>query len=816
MTNFQPKSRFLAYLVVMIAPVLLLAPLILRGEVLYWGTASLQFVAWWQAAWAGLLQGSLPLWNPGSGMGAPLLANYQSAFFYPPNWVMLPLAGLFGAVGIAWGYTLLTVLHLAWAGLGMAVLLKRLGFAWLGQMIGGLAFGLSGYLVGRLAFFSMLWAAAWLPWVIFCAEGLVHPTQAVRMQGHVRRFRLLPGLVACLALQLLAGHAQLTWYALVLAGAWVTFRGWQDARAHALRFLAGLKRVVWIWLAFAVNAALAAGIAAVQLLPTWEYLQVSQRADAVAYADAMVYSFWPWRLLTLFAPDFFGSPARGDFWGYASYWEDHLYPGMLALLLALASLWLVWQAIRRGRRNLHSGLTLFLWGGFVITFLLAFGKYTPVFPFLYRHIPTFAMFQAPARYLIWAAFAIPILAAVGAEHWRCPTSTKGRSWLLRCTVGAFAVMVGAGLAWLLLPDVRVTFISATALAGFWAFGFGGLTLLMPLAQRNDRLRGWQAAVLVWALVDLLSAGWGLNPGVPASFYAGVSRGAERVEAAAGTQRVFINSMEEYDLKFRRFLRFADFRANEPMRAMRDTLLPNLNLLDGVASANNFDPLLSERYTRWMAEINTLSPQQQTPWLALMGVGAVEHIDGRAEDGVRFDAVPHAQRWRWFSCAVAAPDDSDVAFRILAQRFAANANREAWKPPVVEGLPAFAVGTCDGITASQPQTGPGDAQVVLVADATDALTVSVAAQQAGWLMIADSWDAGWHATLDGSETTVYPANGVFRGVYVPAGTHTLHMVYRPFGFSFGAMLSILSLLGCFIVYISQRLRRKPLALEQTAP
>ena len=113
-----------------VIPLLLLAlalfgPVLLRGQALFWGTPALQFIPWWQTAWDALLSAQLPLWNPMVGMGAPLLANYQSALFYPPHWLYFVFYILGGTPLMAWGQALLIALHLVWAGAGMALLLRR-------------------------------------------------------------------------------------------------------------------------------------------------------------------------------------------------------------------------------------------------------------------------------------------------------------------------------------------------------------------------------------------------------------------------------------------------------------------------------------------------------------------------------------------------------------------------------------------------------------------------------------------------------------------------------------------------------------------
>ncbi|MEJ2150454.1 MAG: hypothetical protein P8Z40_13375, partial [Chloroflexota bacterium] len=62
---------------------------LLLGKVIFWGVPLLQFYPWQKMAFDALRSGALPLWNPLLGNGAPLLANYQTAVFYPPNWLHL-------------------------------------------------------------------------------------------------------------------------------------------------------------------------------------------------------------------------------------------------------------------------------------------------------------------------------------------------------------------------------------------------------------------------------------------------------------------------------------------------------------------------------------------------------------------------------------------------------------------------------------------------------------------------------------------------------------------------------------------------------
>ncbi|MGH2522533.1 MAG: hypothetical protein ACRDH2_08515, partial [Anaerolineales bacterium] len=421
-TSPPPRSHTPApqwpYFFTTLAPLALFAPFLLGQRVLYWGAPLLQFYPWRKFALDAIRAGHLPLWNPYLGNGAPLIANYQSAIFYPPNWLslLLPLD-----YSLSW----LAVLHLIWAGAGMVTLARALGLHPLGQAVAGLAFGLSQYLVARVGFLSINAAAAWLPWVIWSAERLL--TADTRPPIRNTQYALLLSLF--LSLQLLAGHAQTTWYTLLALGAWVVWRTLSQPRPLLSSVIRHSSFVI-------LSVALAFGLASLQLLPTAELLRQSPRAAAADYEFVATYSFSPWRLLTLLTPDLLGNPARSQFYGYGNYWEDAIYVGVLPLLLALA---VILRSLASMLRRLvriqplsskdssaqspaplypHApALPHFLAIILLVSLLFALGRNTPIFPFLYRHVPTFDLFQAPTRMMILFVFALALLAGLGADRW---------------------------------------------------------------------------------------------------------------------------------------------------------------------------------------------------------------------------------------------------------------------------------------------------------------------------------------------------------------------------------------------------------------
>jgi hypothetical protein len=807
----------LPYLPLWMGPLVLLAPVWLAGKAMFWGTPSLQFVPWWYSAWEMLRSGHLPLWNPQAGMGAPLLANYQVGLFYPPNWFYFLLAALGGLPAMAWGQAIMVALHLGWAGIGMARLARRLGLGRSAQTVSGLAFGLSTYLVGRAAFLSVMSAVAWLPWILLYSREIARP-------GMKRRDGL--ALVICATFQLLAGHAQTTWYTFLLAAVWTAVWGWLFTgriRENELPASPGSRAVAALRGLAKLGALLswAFALTAVQLLPTAEYLLQSQRAAAVTYQTAMTYSTWPWRLLGLLAPGLFGSPAQGDFWGYASFWEDAVYIGLLPVLLAFSAI--LAGFIRRKKsyqpdafwqRPITITLTLVT----LVSILLALGQNTPVFPWLYYHVPTFSMFQAPARFLIWGIFSLSLLAGLGAQHWRRPAG-RGLYWTRLATAGAVAVALGSALAWVLLPSVKSTFLRATALAGFWGISAGVLSLTAP--EESGTQAGLMAPAWSWAVslvisADLIVAGWGLNPGVSPDFYAQPSPTANLVRQMGQDGRVYLPDGDEYVLKFNRLFDLSTFYAVQDWAELRATLLPDIFMLDGLNSANNFDPLVPARYANWMQVLSNLPPVEllrdkkpgELPgesrlegipagltsvvfarMLNLMGVRVVERVDHSSPDNVRFEAIPGSSDANVFSaqgvqlqfaaCVIPAADATQALHLVTAADTNLNSRviLEGAGSPATQGCPKQVSASFDQFEATPNR-----------------VEISVRASSDGWLVLSDVWYPGWQATIDGIGVPLERANYLFQAVAVSAGDHLVQFSYRPGSFYLGAIISLLAALG----------------------
>ena len=195
-----------------------------------------------------LHEGVWPLWEPFSYCGRPLLANPQTAVFYPGVF----LAVLGSREGLLYRLELLEVVHIFLAGLFTYLLARRMGLARGPALIAGFMFELGGFLASQVQHLSSICGA---PWFVLAWLSLLLP-----------RHWTVPVLSVALTLHFFLGFTGYT----VMVGA-STFM-------LALVLWAFGKADKWLLGEVAMAGALAAGLAAVQLWPTLEPGAAQHRA----------------------------------------------------------------------------------------------------------------------------------------------------------------------------------------------------------------------------------------------------------------------------------------------------------------------------------------------------------------------------------------------------------------------------------------------------------------------------------------------------------------------------------------------------------
>ncbi len=433
------------------------------------------FRPWYTTTRASVRSGAWPLWNPYEFAGIPLLANYQSAVFYPPR-----LLHVFLDVDLA--TTLCILLKLWLAGMAAYLCARTLRLLRPAAVFCSVGWMFSGY--------NLLWCNWSLPDLSPWLAVLVLGSELLFQRQYQRGFFAV---ALGATLLLLAGHPVSAFTMSLGLGVYFVVRLSLEARrGQALRAPLGAWMGAWS-LAFLVCAAL--------LLPFFEYLgNQYQGQDLAAFGAerglplSASAAFW--------VPRFFGTAAEGNYWGELdSNRYSMIYPGVAVWLCAALALY-----ARRGRRQSGAAaLALAAAAGFGIA--LAFEAY----PFSLLHgLPFFDTIKR-SYHVCFAVFALPLLGAIGLDTWLRETR---RSLLLSPILLALAACGLVALVWqfygalIRMRELTAYLTLQTSLAA--AFAVLGLALLASGVRfQRKMLFGYALAALL--AIDLLLAHRGLNP-----------------------------------------------------------------------------------------------------------------------------------------------------------------------------------------------------------------------------------------------------------------------------------------------------------------
>jgi hypothetical protein len=388
MRNTKSLSPELLPVSILVLSVLVFfSKIILSGSALYGSDFFLQFYPWKKFLYDHVqTHHALPFWNPYLFSGTPFIANIQASMFYP-------LGFLFYIVRPehAIGYTV--ILHCMLGATFMYVFARSLSINKAGSFLAAIIFTFNGYFIGHVhaGHLSFVQNYIWIPLIFYFLTRF--------LQTSHYEWAVSAGLV--LGVQILGGFPQIAFYTILGILAFGLFHMGVSLRAREMQNVTriGIGLVVLVTIGFA--------LAAIQLLPTLQFANLSTRAGGVSYDFATLDSLHPKDLLTFLIPHVFGSVVDQTYWriGDWHFWETWGYVGILPLCLVFASI-----------RN--SSLQCFRFFFIALMFLslfLALGKYNPLYPIIYK-MPGFNTFRIPAQILFLYVFGLGVVAGIGLDQ----------------------------------------------------------------------------------------------------------------------------------------------------------------------------------------------------------------------------------------------------------------------------------------------------------------------------------------------------------------------------------------------------------------
>lgn len=314
-------------------------------------------------------QGQLPLWNPYIFSGTPFLADINLGLLSPFNIFYLfftPLRAL--SFSIISGVLFVGV-SMYW--LGRSLKLSRFASVTVASV-----FMFSGSLMTHTMNTAILNTVVWIPLLFVSIKRLIE-TGKVKYAFYS---------AISLTLSFYGGHIQYFYYIALFSFFYLIYQ--------SILLKEKIKYVCFIFIPVLF-------LSAIQLLPFSEYSQFSTRPVFdinYAHGSTSLFSY-----IHLLLPNFFGIMRDGTSWGATA--DINGFVGMIPFLLA------VWVMFRNKSKKV-----LFFTFSVIITFLLALGKYSPLYLLAFYILPFFSRFRSTTSILIIYTFSLSILAGYAIDY----------------------------------------------------------------------------------------------------------------------------------------------------------------------------------------------------------------------------------------------------------------------------------------------------------------------------------------------------------------------------------------------------------------
>ena len=711
--------------------------------------------------------GQIPLWNVYSFSGTPLLANWQSAVFYPLNLIMF----IFGK---GYGWSIIIMLQPLLSMIFTYLFLRELKLSSRASILGAIIYSFSGFMMIFLEYNLTGQGAIWLPLILFILEKYIQK----------RKLVWLPLLSGALFFLLTAGSFQVSFYSLLISSIYLCARSMslygRNSKTFKLIAFGGLFYVLGL------------GLSALQLIPTLELFLYSFRGLDQNIAEYN-YGLLPIKsIITFFSPDFFGNPVTGNFRGFI-YHETAGYFGILAIPLIVASIF--------KRKNF---LITFFGITFIISFLLVFDTFLG--RLVYQlNVPMFSSSYA-SRALLLTDFSAAVLAAFGLEYlW------KNRKIVFRSGIIVFAVLATVFTAIsfsILLMRQEPLMLESRNLANLivslrnMVLPLGLLMLFLVALKIFSSNKLITVIIILLIGFDLFRFGLKYNPFVPARLLYPDTPVSEFLQEKSGYFRI--------------------------EREKINIFPPNTWIPYQLMSASGYDPLYPKQYYDFYSVYNDDIPgisytryaeleNYNSPILDLAGVKylivAKRNKDGKIDkiSNEISNKISDEKYKRVFEDTVTVVLENPTvmpratlygnydirenhldALRLLSD------NYDFRNSIIINKKPAY-----------EPSIKNPKDKIEIISYLPNEVILKTLSSGNTIAMLTDSFYPGWQVEVDGQKAELLLADGIYRAVAVPNGSHTITFSYQPKSFKNGLLISLGSLLIIVLSFFFFRSRQKTL-------
>lgn len=674
---------------------------------------------------------TLPLWNPYSFSGTPLLANFQSAVFYPFNiLLLLPDFQLW--------WSIMILLQPLLAGIFMYLYLKEQKLNIYSSFLGAFTFAFCGVMVAWLEWGNIGHTLLWLPIILLSIDKIFSGYFKLGISKTKKLWYLI--FIFTLSSSFFAGYLQAFFYLYLVIIFYFLARWIQHGRRIKTLLLFLLLNFCFLILT------------SIQWIPTLQFIAQSARDIDQIAAQKEGWYLPPQHLIQFIAPDFFGNPATLNYWGVWNYGEFLGYVSILPLVLALFALF-----YRYDRKTLFFGSIFFL------SLIFALPTWFAKIPFELK-IPLLSTSQ-PTRLLFLTDFSLAVLAALGLDFFM-KLHRK-----IKIIYPMLFILLGFILLWsfIFITPYLSLHISiqdlTTAKHNLYLptiiYFLTAAIFLLILFIRNKKFQKYFLIIFICVTIfDLFRFAYKFTPFTDPKYLFPDTLSIYLIRKISGYSRIMTTDSR--------------------------ILPPNFSAMYFLQSIDGYDPLYLRRYGELIAAMERNKPDINLPFgfnriitphnykskiASLLGVKYILSLDDLSSPNLQ--KVFHEGQTKIYE-NLKAFDRVFFTTNILS----VTGKQEAINAMFDEKIDLKHVAIVEGWDKTKTKYNSDNAKAEINLYKSDEVIINTSNSDEGLLLLTDTFYPAWHAKICSKyytncyETKIYRTDYNFRGVIVPPGKHSV--------------------------------------------
>jgi len=658
---------------------------------------------------------NIPFWNQFSYSGYPLLANFQSGFLNPFNLLMLVFKPVYG-------WTLIIFCQFFFCTLTMFFFLKEFYKNQLSSIVGAITYGFSGFAIVWSQFTTAGFAMIWLP-LIFLNIDRFFKTQKIKYL-----FFLSP----LYFLLMTSGHFQALIYGCIFSGLYFLWKLFFNPSK--------IKRKI---LFFSISIAIGVSSMAIQLLPTIELGNYSVRFFE-NYISGFNYGLLSLdRIVTLFAPDYFGNPNTINFWGSFNYYETTFYCGVIGVFALIFS---VFQFKKLENEK------FFLYFAFLSLF---FAFNTPFGKMIYQTKTPGLSTSAAGRITIIFVFCVSVLVAYLLKNINVFKLKNTIRYYWGYFLFLLVILFSTFLMYrrdFLFPDLQQNYMVSIRNLFLPILLSCSIAFILAFIKNNNLKRVF---ILVIVIFDLFRFGWKYTP--------------------------FIN--KEYIFPK---TNITTFLQNQPglFRIEKEKgplLTPNTWTAYSLSSTSGYDPMALNDYSKYFQ--SSLNNQKENP-----GSSRYSEINNYDAKALGESNVKYLLALKYDKIDKISSTGDHINFKI---------NQKDWKKVYEYG--SVVVLENQKFKPRIEIKNQGSIDSILYSANRISFKIN-SSEDNSTLILRDTWYPDWKAFINNKEVPIDKYLGIYRQINIPKGESSIEFIYQPKSFYYGLYISCFSLVVWLIFII----------------